>query len=677
MSAGGLSYDCLTTSRKTTLPSVEMWGTNMNILRDPPASLYTRRKDKVGDTQEVLLAQEAAGDRISENINVYARGVNPMVSVSYDNYGNNAGTRTSIVGGGRAVKLPYRPEVFRPPVFRQEDITPLSRLPRNYFYALSNPESLNVVAKMDCDNPKNAVWSSEKMLRPEASVRIQYNNEMPTLDSTVKSSGTGCLKQQVLTPDRHAQTQEIREEQIWMNQHHDPKNVHRELLRGERVAPSSIESVGDARDIFRVVDPKKIQHNKLLYQMFANKSGNKNLSQDREMIQTIQTRALHNGPLAVQSIEDNIVLDHLKSGIDGAYYDSSEKSFGSTLNRLIQRIETSSQVAGPFESEGSSGTDDLEKRTTHSQILQGETPTQLSSPFTRTSPENNPDYLKGSGNDYLYKEVMTGPTKSLSGPSIENSSTEGRGSKAVHDQVLSVEHVAGRRDPVVDNSVPHSALGKAPHRSLPQVFSRTNQSGLYRNGNPEAPDHLGGGKIETDFRTTHVESAKSIPSLSTSIEKFQNAPVSVRENMLHTSATSASTMDRASLTDVIYNDTSMPQTRLNLPPVEATAPKTFFEKTDWFGEKTPLQRRHIQIETSTHRDNRATGHDLYGVQSTNPKNNINRAPNAGSFDPQPACIPRLHREGDHGSEMPVSERYTSLKNKASRAYFDRFEQPMP
>ena len=36
-----------------TLPSVEGWGTNLNILRDPPKAVWTRRRDKVSDTQDI------------------------------------------------------------------------------------------------------------------------------------------------------------------------------------------------------------------------------------------------------------------------------------------------------------------------------------------------------------------------------------------------------------------------------------------------------------------------------------------------------------------------------------------------------------------------------------------------------------------------------------------------
>jgi len=53
MSAGGLSYHMLTSHGKATLPSVSNWGTNTNILKDPPKGIHTRRIDKVGDTNDI------------------------------------------------------------------------------------------------------------------------------------------------------------------------------------------------------------------------------------------------------------------------------------------------------------------------------------------------------------------------------------------------------------------------------------------------------------------------------------------------------------------------------------------------------------------------------------------------------------------------------------------------
>jgi hypothetical protein len=130
-----LSYSGLTNYGKVNLPSVSGWGTNMNILRDPPKSITTRRIDKVGDT--IMIDQEIqdAGGRIAESILPFPRGRNVMVGVSYDNYGANGGIglgQMSLYKGQQA-KMPYRVNregAFRPPILTQKDLLPLSRLPR-------------------------------------------------------------------------------------------------------------------------------------------------------------------------------------------------------------------------------------------------------------------------------------------------------------------------------------------------------------------------------------------------------------------------------------------------------------------------------------------------------------------------------------------------------------------
>lgn len=153
MSSGGLDYNAITTRRRVTLPSVESWGTNMNIVKDPPKSLFTRRIDKTGDTQQILLAQDDSGDRIAECIQVYARGTNPMVSVQFQNAGNSTSGYSS-----QAVSLPYKIETFRPPVLRQEDLLPLSRLPRVWFSAYSKPGMQKFIDTRECvDMPNNVL----------------------------------------------------------------------------------------------------------------------------------------------------------------------------------------------------------------------------------------------------------------------------------------------------------------------------------------------------------------------------------------------------------------------------------------------------------------------------------------------------------------------------------------
>ena len=137
-----ISYSALTSYGKATLPSVEVWNGNFDITKDPPSGIHTRRIIKVGENNDLLDWNDDSGSRINEMINIYARGNNPMVSVQYSNHGNtgsglmgvDGGSSGSIMGtAGGGGKLPYRimnEGAFRPPILRQEDLLPLSRLPR-------------------------------------------------------------------------------------------------------------------------------------------------------------------------------------------------------------------------------------------------------------------------------------------------------------------------------------------------------------------------------------------------------------------------------------------------------------------------------------------------------------------------------------------------------------------
>ena len=189
MAAGGLSYSGLVNHGKVNLPSVESWGTNMNILKDPPKSITTRRKIKVGETSSITQMIEESDGRSSEAIQVYARGVNPFVSVSYDNVGNNGGrTYGGIVeGGGRSAKLPHRimqDGAFRPPVLLQQDLLPLSRLPRTITNAFSNAGFTDFSRKLrTCGTDENTKEVKKNTLktsvRPTAVYRIEKQAEKP------------------------------------------------------------------------------------------------------------------------------------------------------------------------------------------------------------------------------------------------------------------------------------------------------------------------------------------------------------------------------------------------------------------------------------------------------------------------------------------------------------------
>ena len=188
MSAGGLSYSALTNHGKLTLPSVSTWGTNMNILRDPPKSITTRRINKVGETSSITEMIDESGDRACEAIRVYARGVNPFVSVSYSNYGNNGGqsTNNGVKLTANSInkvqsKLPYRILVggaFRPPVLRQENLMPLSRQPRCSTTAFTQPGFTDFSRKLrTCTTAKKTREVKTNVIktniRPTATYNIQ------------------------------------------------------------------------------------------------------------------------------------------------------------------------------------------------------------------------------------------------------------------------------------------------------------------------------------------------------------------------------------------------------------------------------------------------------------------------------------------------------------------------
>lgn len=130
-----LSYSSIVNSGKVTLPSVDTWGTNMNIIRDPPKSIMTRRRDKVGENNDMLKMIDNS-DRSTDAILRFARGVNPSVSVSYSNSGG------LLQNSGKQAFLPYtinKDGDFKPPVQAPQDLLPLSRLPRNPTFAITNP----------------------------------------------------------------------------------------------------------------------------------------------------------------------------------------------------------------------------------------------------------------------------------------------------------------------------------------------------------------------------------------------------------------------------------------------------------------------------------------------------------------------------------------------------------
>lgn len=159
-----LSYSGIVNYGKVTLPSVESWGTNMNISKDPPKSVHTSKIDRVGDTSAITTAVDESSDRFSEAINHYARGQNPMVGVSY----GQGQKKSSNFSSGEAF-LPHRiarDGAFRPPIWRQEDLLPLSRLSRILTSANTQPYNPIFTKRiMDCGTAENTREVKNRVLQ--------------------------------------------------------------------------------------------------------------------------------------------------------------------------------------------------------------------------------------------------------------------------------------------------------------------------------------------------------------------------------------------------------------------------------------------------------------------------------------------------------------------------------
>lgn len=142
MSAGGISYSGVFPRRTVTLPSVEMWGTDMNILKEPHKSITTRRIDKVGSNLELLNMIEDAPDRIVDNILVYGRGLN-----IFKTYGDKS----------NRPKETYRLQTdgaFRPPIITPQQVMPLSRQPRALTQVKINPGYIKYLNQTQCAPPR-------------------------------------------------------------------------------------------------------------------------------------------------------------------------------------------------------------------------------------------------------------------------------------------------------------------------------------------------------------------------------------------------------------------------------------------------------------------------------------------------------------------------------------------
>lgn len=177
-----LAYSALNKYPKVTLPSVEAWNGNTNITKDPPRSITTRKKDRVGQTSYITDEIDGSSDRILDNIRQFARGVNPAVSVEYSNLGNTSSTSRT----GEAF-LPYRimkDGAFRPPLFRQEDLTALSRQRRPYTEVPSTIQFIDFSKRLftSCQEEKKTIRDESFLIKD-----VKANNTYNIKDTIVEN----------------------------------------------------------------------------------------------------------------------------------------------------------------------------------------------------------------------------------------------------------------------------------------------------------------------------------------------------------------------------------------------------------------------------------------------------------------------------------------------------------
>ncbi|ABF82129.1 hypothetical protein MIV099R [Invertebrate iridescent virus 3] len=183
-----ISYSALTTHGKSTLPSIEGWNGNHNIVKNPPSAVHTRRIIKVGTDNCLLEATHESGGRSDQVIRQFARGVNPMVSVQYSNHGTGGnGSLTtpndySIFTTGGHGKLPNRimkGGAFRPPIIKKEDLLPLSRLPREQTSVFSTKCSIDQTKKITPDVVEYFKHIHQNPIHSSASSQFTFSRDSP------------------------------------------------------------------------------------------------------------------------------------------------------------------------------------------------------------------------------------------------------------------------------------------------------------------------------------------------------------------------------------------------------------------------------------------------------------------------------------------------------------------
>lgn len=671
MSAGGLSYDCLTTYGKATLPSVEMWGTNMNILKDPNSGIFTRKRDKVGDTQSILLSQESSGDRIAEMINVYPRGVNPMVSVSYDNYSNNAGIRSQMSSRSPGVKLPYKPQVFYPPTLRQEDLMPLSRQPREWFYALSNPSMPNILSQMDCPDGKSAIQHNN--LRATAVPNLEYTTM--DLPRTTNIDTNSTINANTKNPQRNFLTTAVNDHAMG-------------VFSGTKT------------------DQNAIHENRLLYSALSNISGNRSLGDSREKIVHSQNKAITalknkmgaDGDVVVPNITDyerNPTFEH-HNDLKGIHLDPlTTACYPNRYNQLLVEGQGSYEPSSGIQEHYvtvNANTRQTSGVTKNSDNLKGFIPIRTREPmhiaseiipYSSMEKDNRNEGFEHFTPRAVYEDskmgswVVSEASKPFAGSDLLHNNLPKLNPKVFTDyytkpsssviwkkidpiidsqqstrrSVLSTNVTTNRIDSKRQSILPQERLNRQQHKNLPHFNAKTNVSSGFTK--QVAFDSIGGGRIDNHKTPIEYYSNKSFAGDQT-MEGRNDIYVKTKESMTIPVTSSIGNSDHhTGLDDILYKDSV---------------------------HKTAIDDLYKSKQVDTVHNRTSLGIDFYhNVQGIDSSSGIHQDSSwKGSFESLGNPVPRFDRMIDQNTEMPVTERFMDVKKKAAGEFLDRYQNhPFP
>lgn len=614
MSAGGISYDCLTTSRKVTLPSVESWGTNMNIVKDPNKGIFTRRKDKVGDTQEILLAQDESGDRIAECINVYARGVNPMVSVSYDNYSNNGGGGSRSYFGKQAVSLPYKPDVFIPPIQRQEDLLPLSRLPRNWFYAFTNPELPDVVQKMSCPEEKSSIES--KKLNLNINSNKQYIKELPQVASTTQ-------------PQVHENIMKIQTDGTMSSNHEG--NFHDKIEKNN----------------------SKINTNKKIYEAFTNSSApyKKYSIPTTDIQRNIHENLLHQIVHTNKNENRQETLQHQVLNKDVSTTPIPGLPYHTKKTQNIYK--------SPFED-----TDNTSQ--THKNVLKVDATTTKGvqgkeiQVFDETNPSN------GIEKNILYitepKTANKNDSSSLKYfPQFLENDSFSRNLKDV--TIINQQTTKGDSSKTIDINIHDNTPYQAQNGHIYiNVDSAKGSSSIEKFDNIEAYTAK---NINDDVLKYNIQLNKNINQQRVFLDP-SNIPT--KQTICVPVQTSKTQNIYKNVTPI---DLSTIQRKNNVK-VSHEGSKTFYDQDKWIGEKPHREARVLTSSVDFGSNNTDTKEDFYNIQGTNRNDIEKRQIHVGSFEPKPQGISRTRDEINMNNSSTIEHRYNSLQKGVQDQFNQRY-----